>query len=263
MNCLADIPYDEWEGLIRLAFTAVLLAIVLVLSYMKRIGIGKDAALSSARGFAQLMILAIIFTYIFDSPDWLLYTWILFIAMCILAGYTSARRAKQIPKAWQITTPSIVIGTSITLIIMLLTEIMISRPEFIIPLAGMAFGNTMNLCSLCLNRIIGEVKNNRARIEAALALGATSDQAIDPYIQTSVKAAMIPSIDSIKTLGVIFIPGAMAGLLMAGTEPLVAAEYQIAVFFMIFSAGIITAITVSSLARKRLFTEAHQLKFIG
>ena len=158
--------------------------------------------------------------------------------------------------------PSIVIGSSITLSIMFLTEIMISKPEFVIPLSGMAFGNTMNICSLCLNRIIGEVKNNRTKIEAALALGATSDQAIDPYIKTSVRAAMIPSIDSIKILGIIFIPGAMAGLLMSGTEPLVAAEYQIAVYFMIFCAGIITAITVSSLARKRLFTEAHQLKFL-
>ena len=260
---LAEIPFDAWEGLIRLGFTAVLLLIVFVLSYLKKLGVGKEAALASIRGFLQLMILAILFGFIFDSPDWMLYTWTLFIAMAILAGYTSARRAKEIPNAWRITTPSIVIGTALTLVIMAFTGIMPVQAQFVIPLAGMAFGNTMNICSLSLNRIIGEIKNNRDKIEAALALGATSDQAIDPYIQTSVRAALIPSIDSLKTLGIIFIPGAMAGLLMSGTPPLVAAEYQIVVFFMIFSAGIMTATVVSSLARKRLFTEAHQLCEIG
>ncbi len=259
MRSLAEIPYDEWEGLIRLGFTTVLLVIVVILSYLKKLGVGKEALLASGRGFAQLMILALVFSYIFESPDWVLYTWVLFIFMSILAGYTSARRAKGIPRAWEITTPSIVVGTAITLIIMGATGMMILEAQFIIPLAGMAFGNTMNICSLSLNRIIGEVKNNRSKIEAALALGATSDQAIDPYIRISLRAALIPSIDSLKTLGVIFIPGAMAGLMMSGTPPLVAAEYQILVFFMIFSAGIITATVVSSLARKRLFNEAHQL----
>lgn len=260
---MAEIPYDAWEGMYRLGLTAVLLVIVILLSYLKRIGIGKEAALASARGFLQLMVLALVFSYIFESPDWMLLIWLLFTAMTIMAGYTSARRAKEIPRAWEITTPSIVTGTAITLCIMVITGIMPLGPQFIIPLSGMAFGNTMNICSLSLNRIIGELKNNRDKIEAALALGATSDQAIDPYVRVSIRAAMIPSIDSLKVLGIIFIPGAMAGLLMSGTPPLVAAEYQIVVYFMIFSAGIITAMMVSALAKKRLFTEAHQLRDIG
>ena len=46
---------------------------------------------------------------------------------------------------------------------------------------------------------------------------------------------------------------------MAGTEPLVAAEYQVVVYFMILSAGIVTSIIASYLSVKRIFTEAHQL----
>ncbi len=259
---MAEIPYDEVQGMIRLAATAILLIIVVGLSWLRKLKVGGEALIATARGFAQLMVLAFFFSYIFESPDWVLYTWILFILMTFFAGHTSARRAKEIPRAWEITTPSIVFGSGVTLCIMALTTIMPLEPQFVIPLAGMAFGNSMNICSLTLNRIIGEVKNNRQRIEAALSLGATSDQAIEPYIQISIKAGLIPSIDSLKTLGIIFIPGAMAGLLMSGTPPLVAAEYQIVVYFMIFSAGIITSMLVSSLARKRIFTEAHQLIYL-
>lgn len=256
---LADIPFDAAEGLWRLGLTAALLVIVVILSYLKKTGVGLEAVGASARGFIQLMLLALVFTYIFDSPDWLLLTIILFIAMAIMAAYTSSKRAKEIPRAWEITMPSIVLGTGITLAVMVVTGIMVPLPQFIIPLSGMAFGNAMNISSLSLNRIVGEVRNNRQRIEAALALGATSDRAIEPYIQTSIRAALIPAIDSIKTLGIIFIPGAMAGLLMSGTEPILAAIYQIAVFFMIFSAGIISATMVAALSKKKIFNQAHQL----
>jgi putative ABC transport system permease protein len=79
------------------------------------------------------------------------------------------------------------------------------------------------------------------------------------YSRMSIKAALIPNLDSLKTLGIIFIPGAMAGLLIAGTNPLLAAEYQIIVYLMIVGGGIITSLTVVTLAKRMLFTKAHQL----
>ncbi len=128
-----------------------------------------------------------------------------------------------------------------------------------IPLGGMAIGNSMIATSLTLNRIIGEFKNNRNKIETALALGANSEQAAEPYFKTSIRAALIPTIDNLKTLGIIFIPGAMTGMLIAGAAPVWAAEYQIAVFLMIISANIITIIILTILVQKRLFTDAHQI----
>jgi putative ABC transport system permease protein len=63
----------------------------------------------------------------------------------------------------------------------------------------------------------------------------------------------------LKTLGIIFIPGAMAGLLIAGTNPLVAAEYQIIVYLMIVGGGIITSMLVYFLIRSKIFNEFEQL----
>ena len=104
-----------------------------------------------------------------------------------------------------------------------------------------------------------EVKLNRTAIETALSLGANSKQALDEYGRLSIKTSLIPTIDRLKTLGIIFIPGAMAGLLIAGTNPILAAEYQIIVYLMIVGGGIITAIIASFLSRKRLFNDAEQL----
>jgi putative ABC transport system permease protein len=98
-----------------------------------------------------------------------------------------------------------------------------------------------------------------AAIETALSLGATGKQALEEYGRFSVRASLIPTIDRLKTLGIIFIPGAMAGLLIAGTDPPVAAEYQIIVYLMIVGGGIITSIMVTYLSRKRIFTSAEQV----
>ena len=107
---------------------------------------------------------------------------------------------------------------------------------------------------------MAEVRSNRLRIEAALSLGADSSTAAAPYLNTSVRAALIPTIDHLKNLGVIFIPGAMTGLLIAGADPVWAAEWQIAIFFMILSSGVIATTMVTGLARRQLFTSAHQLE---
>ena len=112
-----------------------------------------------------------------------------------------------------------------------------------------------------LYHLIGlrEVKLNRTTIETALSLGANSKQALEEYGRLSIKTSLIPTIDRLKTLGVIFIPGATAGLLIAGTNPILAAEYQIIVYLMIVGGGIISAIIVIFLSRQRLFTHAEQL----
>jgi putative ABC transport system permease protein len=164
------------------------------------------------------------------------------------------------PKAYQVTTPSILIGATIALIVLALSRAMPLQPQFIIPLSGMSFGNSMAICSISMERLIREVKLNTNTIETMLSLGATAQQSIDTFGRFSIKAALIPTIDRLKTLGVIFIPGAMAGLLIAGTDPLLAAEYQIIVYLMIVGGGIITALMVTTLSRKKIFTEHDQLE---
>jgi putative ABC transport system permease protein len=163
------------------------------------------------------------------------------------------------PDAYKITTPSILVGGSIILFILWLTRAMPAEPQFVIPLSGMVFGNSMTICSLALNRLIREFETNKPALETMLSLGATPKEAMEEYGRMSVKAALIPNIDSLKTLGIIFIPGAMAGLLIAGTNPILAAEYQIIVYLMILGGGIITSLLAVHLARRSLFTQAYQI----
>ncbi len=120
----------------------------------------------------------------------------------------------------------------------------------------------MVICSLALNRLAGAISSNRDRIETSLCLGASSEEALEPYTRLSVAASLIPSIDTVRTLGIIIIPGTMTGMIIGGTDPLWAAEYQLIRYFMLISAGIITSILATHLAEKHLLTDAHQLEAV-
>lgn len=255
----AGIPYTWEQGLFILAAVMILLVIVIIISVIKKLGVGKEFAIAIAKGGGQLTLIALFLTFLFDFEYWYFLIWVLIATMIVVGGYTSAKRATGVPKAYEITTPAILAGAALALTVLAVSQAMPLKPQFIIPLAGMAFGNSMAICSICMDRLLREVKLNRNIIETKLSLGADSKKALEEFNRLSVRASLIPTIDRLKTLGVIFIPGAMAGLLIAGTDPLVAAEYQIIVYLMIVGGGIITSLMVTLLVRTKLFNDSEQL----
>jgi putative ABC transport system permease protein len=242
-----------------MGLTLILFVIVIVISILKKIGVAREYTIALLRGSIQLFITAGILYFLVEFQWWYYPIWLILIAMILMGGYTSAKRAGKMPRAYRVTTPSILVGGTIVLVILWATGAMPAEPQFVIPLSGMVFGNAMTICSLALNRLIREFETNKPALETMLSLGATPKDAMEAYARMSVKAALIPNIDSLKTLGIIFIPGAMAGLLIAGTNPILAAEYQIIVYLMILGGGIITSLMAVYLARKTLFTKAYQL----
>jgi len=71
---------------------------------------------------------------------------------------------------------------------------------------------------------------------------------------------MVPVIDSTKTMGIVFLPGAMTGMILAGADPLQAVRLQVVVVFMLLAAVSLTATIVSLFAPGRLFTPQMQLR---
>ena len=98
------------------------------------------------------------------------------------------------------------------------------------------------------------------RIEATLALGATAAQAALPVVRSSLRSGMIPLVDSTKTTGLIFFPGTMVGMLLAGADPVEAVRLQLVLLWTLLGSVAIAALIATSLAYRNFFTPAHQLK---
>jgi putative ABC transport system permease protein len=66
-------------------------------------------------------------------------------------------------------------------------------------------------------------------------------------------------IDSTKTTGLIFFPGTMVGMLLAGAAPVDAVRLQLILLYVLLGSVSIAALTAVMLAYRSFFTAAHQL----
>jgi putative ABC transport system permease protein len=125
----------------------------------------------------------------------------------------------------------------------------------LVPLGSMIIANSMNTCSQVLERFASDLKLNAGRVEAALALGASSSEAALPYARNSTNAALIPSLNSLRSLGIVWIPGFAAGMLLAGSDPVYTAIYQFIVIAMLYAASGLTALVAASGYEQTAFEE--------
>lgn len=127
------------------------------------------------------------------------------------------------------------------------------------PVGSMLIANAMNNNSLALNRFRSEVVAHTGEVETALALGAEARQSVAPYVQASFEASLIPALDSLRSLGIVWIPGLMAGMLLSGARPVYAAIYQFVVLAIILAASGLTSLVSTLLIRGRIFSSTQQL----
>jgi len=133
------------------------------------------------------------------------------------------------------------------------------KPQYFIPLGGMVIGNSMNAIAIALERLLGELRKRRLEVEAMLCLGADYKEASQDIFRNAMRAGMIPSINSMMGVGVVFIPGMMTGQILAGADPLQAIRYQIIVMVMLVGSTAIGSLLVVYLVRKLCFGSGERL----
>src|ERR1039458_1805962 len=118
---------------------------------------------------------------------------------------------------------------------------------------------SMNTNGLALNRFRSEVLAHAGEIETALALGAAPEHTVASYAESSIHASLIPAIDNLRSLGIVWIPGLMTGMLLSGADPLYAAIYQFVVIAMILASSGLTSLLSTMMIRNHAFSAAEQL----
>lgn len=245
-----------------LAIAVSLIVVTLLISARERLEIEKDLIVGAIRSFLQLVVVGYVLQYIFDLQRWYLVVLALMI-MIGVAGYNALKRQKiQWKRLFWILTISIAIGS--ILVIMIVVHLILKvrpwyLPQYIIPLAGMIIGNSMVAAALAANRLSAAINENRKEIEVALALGATAREAVNPYLRDALKTAMMPSISSMMTVGIVQLPGMMTGQIIAGANPNEAVRYQIVVMYMITAATALTVILAVFWLYRCYFSASHQL----
>lgn len=230
-----------------------------IVSRYQELGLERDLVTGLIRTIIQLTAIGYILSYVFATQH-LIFIILMLLVMITVAAGNAAKRGKGIPGAQWIVLIGIASSEFVTLLMLLGMKMIPATPQYIIPLSGMIIGNSMVAAGVTLNRLCSEFNLRQGEVELALSLGAPPKRSALPVIQAAVKAGMIPTIDSMRTVGLVQLPGMMTGQILAGADPVLAVRYQILVMFMISGASAIASLIVVLMGYTRFFTPHAQLK---
>ncbi|MEN6463326.1 MAG: iron export ABC transporter permease subunit FetB [Syntrophomonas sp.] len=248
---------------LQVACAYIFVLIVMVIVRIRGIKREKELIISSVRMTLQLILAGYILVYIFDNPNPFV-TASIILLMEAFAVYTVFKKfkgklSKSIKKVIAI---SLSIGTLSCLIYFLMVVVRISpwyNPQYFIPIAGMMVGNSMTGISLGVKSLIEGMTTQRALVEEALILGATPQEASKNIINNTFDAAILPTINSMVGMGIVFLPGMMTGQILSGTAPTTAIAYQIAIMLGILGAVALSVMIMLQLGYRTFFNKEAQL----
>lgn len=231
--------------------------VMMVIAAWQGIRLEKEIVIALLRGLVQVVAVGSVLLLIFDGPTAL--GFLILAGMMLLAAKTAEKRAGDLPGAFRVSFWGILIGAGSVIILMTLAGVIDTKLTALIPIGSMIVANSMNSVGLALDRFEGEIKAHIGHIETALALGADPKTSVRPYTQAAIKASLIPRIDSLRSLGIVWIPGVMTGMLLGGSQPVEAALYQFVIMAMILTISGLASLVSALLMVGQIFTPADQL----
>jgi putative ABC transport system permease protein len=243
----------------QVAATLVLVAVAVAVSAWQRADLERDIGIAVIRSFIQLTAIGYVIKFIFDQNS-LGFVVALLAAMVLFGALTARSRARKVPHAFWPLLIALALAAAATLGLVLALGVFKPQARYLVPVGGMVIGNAMTAAAVALNRLGDDVADSTNQIEATLALGATTTQAIGPIVRRSLRSGMIPLIDSTKTTGLIFFPGTMVGMLLAGAAPVDAVRLQLILLYILLGSVALGALTSVLLAYRNFFTPAQQLR---
>lgn len=246
----------------QVAAALVLVALAVAVSFWRRADLERDIVVATVRSFVQLTAIGYAIELIFEADTiWLVLA--LLSAMIGFGAFTARSRAKKVPGAFWPLLIGLTVAAATTLGLLVGLGIFEPTPRYLVPVGGMVIGNAMTASAVALNRLGDELGESRAAIEATLALGATAREAAVPYVRRALRSGTITLVDSTKTTGLIFFPGTMVGMLLAGADPIDAVRLQLILLYALLGSVATSALVATGLAYRKFFTPAEQLRELG
>lgn len=246
----------------EVAASLALVALAVAVSYWRKADLERDIVVATVRSFVQLTAIGYAIELIFEVDTlWLVF--LLLAVMVVFGALTARHRARKVPGAFLPLLIGLAIAGAGTLGLVVALGVFEATPRYLVPVGGMVIGNAMTASAVALNRLGDELGEAREKIEATLALGATAQEAAAPFVRRALRSGMIALVDSTKTTGLIFFPGTMVGMLLAGADPVDAVRLQLILLYTLLGSVAIAGLVATTLAYRNFFTPAQQLREPG
>tara|TARA_B100002051_G_scaffold53228_1_gene48659 strand:+ start:854 stop:1678 length:825 start_codon:yes stop_codon:yes gene_type:complete len=238
-----------------------LVVVTLLLSLLLRLHIENSLFVASVRAALQLLAVGLFFTAIFDHKFAELWSWLWVILMVLLATEIIRRRVPTVKRLSPVALIAIITSVAIVVSVVFLFAVIDYTPINIVVVSGITIGNIVPSAVLAVQQLNMQLTSRRLEAESLLALGADKSILTKFFAPQIIKTAITTQIERTKVVGLIALPGAMTGLLLAGVEPMDAVLLQLIVMYMILGSATITVSMIVWFGLKLSLT--NDLRFIS
>jgi len=249
----------ESVSLLSAVSSLSLIVLAVAISLWMRLEVERSIVWAAIRAAIQLLAVGAVFRLIFESAQapWYSAGWI--VGMITVATFTADRRAGAIEGVWPFALAAIGASAGVALAVVFGFGIIDPSPVNYVVVAGITIGNTMPATVLAINRAAAYFTDHPGRIETLLALGFDGRGVARFVAPLTARTALIPQIERTKVVGLIALPGAMTGLLLAGVDPVDAVVIQLIVMYLILGAVAVSVAVVTNAVLVRAFGDGLRL----
>jgi putative ABC transport system permease protein len=208
----------------------------------------RSIVVAVGRAVVQLAAVGLVIAVIFRTPA---LTPVYLTSMLAVAAWTSGRRLGG--ELATLLSCALAIGASAALAagIVLASGALPLTARTAVPFTAQLIGGAMTATTLAGQRLRDDVAARWELVEGWLALGARPAQAVRPMARTAAARSLVPAIDQTRNVGLVVLPGAYVGLLLAGASPLQAGTVQLLVLVGLLGAESVAAALITRLLATR------------
>lgn len=243
-----------WAGLL---VSLVFIGIAMAVTSGFRLALNRPIVWAVVRSLVQMGVVGFALVLIVDPDTPLWWSWAWTVGIVVFAAVTVTRRAPQVPGLFLISLAAYTTVAVSSLAVLFGFGIFGLTSRALVPVAGMVIGNSMKVGVVAATRVAEFAGDQRDEVEAGLALGMSVRRASSRLLRSALRTAISPQVEQTAALGIVFLPGAMTGLILAGTDPWEAVATQLALMYVIL-AGVVIAAVVTGVGTLRALTTPEQ-----
>lgn len=224
----------------------LLLGVAVGTSRLRDLRVARESVVVVVRAVVQLVAVAAVIKVVFGTPQ---LAPVYLSAMLAVAAWTSSRRLRTqgISGAFGASVLAIAAGAAATVTIVLVTRALPLDVRQIVPFTAQVIGGAMTATTLASLRLYDDTRASWHEVEGWLAIGAPPHVAVADLGRRASARALVPVLDQTRNVGLVVLPGAFVGLLLAGASPLEAGRLQLLVLVGLIAAQTVSAAIVTSM----------------
>jgi putative ABC transport system permease protein len=177
--------------------------------------------------------------------------------MFAVASLTAGRRSQATRGAYWLAA-ALAVGMCAVIPLLLLSRVVPMTGVALVPVFGIVLGGTMTAAAIAARRALDELSLRAGEVEAALSLGFSDRDARMEVIERPLSDALLPNLDQARTAGLVTLPGAFVGVLLATGSAAQAGAVQVLVLTSLLLSQVCgVAVTGELVARGRVARAAR------